>query len=92
MKDMDKSYTTLDKITKLRIKNFTQLYSKLEGGSGCHRLKTLKDVRFALNLSKSVRFALSAMKAVKKKLLKGEKNFHRSSGERKFFIATSRMR
>ena len=44
-------------------------------GSRCHRKKSLKDVRFAVNLSKSVRFAFNAMNAVKKKLLSGEKFF-----------------
>ena len=36
-------------------------------GSRCHRLKSVNDVRFAVNLSKSVRFAFNAMNAVIKK-------------------------
>ena len=42
------------------------LLSHEQLGSRCHRKKLLKDVRFAINLSKTVRFALNAMKAEKK--------------------------
>ena len=35
-------------------------------GSRCRRLKSQKDVRFAVNLYKSVKFAFNAMNAVKK--------------------------
>ena len=45
-----------------------------------------------MKLCKSVRFACTATNAVKKKHSGGEIWFHRSSGERKFFTATSRMR
>ena len=77
---------------------------KLRPGSRCHRQKSLKDVRFAVNLSKSVRFAFNAMNVVKK-LLSGEnffsalkrwqKIFHRykqDAVKKKIFTATTRMR
>ena len=50
----------------------------------CQRQKSLKDVRFAVNLSKNVRFALNEINAENNKLLGGKSFFHRLSGEKKF--------